>query len=102
MEYGEDVKECAIRETIEETGMDIRLLKDEPVYTNKYTTPSGEEVECIMYIAEKIGPYEGFIKEEDKEICEWVSVDEVYDKLTYDNIKEMWKDVKEEVLNFIN
>ena len=36
MEDGETVKDCAIRETIEETGRDIRLVKEESIFNNVY------------------------------------------------------------------
>ena len=94
MEKGEDVKECAIRETIEETGRDVRLLLDEPIHVNKYTTSSGENVEAIFYLAEDLGEYQGEIKEEDKEICEWFNIEEIREKLSYKDLMEMWDEVK--------
>ena len=67
VEKGENVKEGAIRETIEETGRDVKLLNEEPIHINKYVTSSGEEVEAFFYLAEDLGEYQGEIKEEDRE-----------------------------------
>ena len=54
MEKGEDVLECAIRETIEETGHDTKVYSNEPIYINRYTTSSGEQVEVYFYLAEDL------------------------------------------------
>ena len=94
IEEGEDVKACAIRETIEETNRDIKLILEEPIFVNKYTTSSGEDVEAIFYLAEDLGPYMGEIDEKDREICEWYKIEDVRDILTYDDLKEMWDEVK--------
>ena len=94
IEEGEDVKQCAIRETIEETGRDVRLLKEDPIFVNKYVSSKGEDVEVLFYLAEDIGEYQGEIKEEDREICEWYDISEVRDKLSYDDLIEMWDEVK--------
>ncbi len=95
IEEGEDVKTCAIRETIEETAYDAVLLKEEPIITNKYTTDRGEDVEVYFYLANEQGKYQGEIAEEDREICEWFDFSEVEEKLTYDDLKKMWNEIKE-------
>ena len=94
VEKGENVKEGAIRETIEETGRDVKLLNEEPIHINKYVTSSGEEVEAFFYLAEDLGEYQGEIKEEDREICKWFDIDEVRDILTYEDLVDMWDKVK--------
>ena len=94
MEEGEDVKACAIRETIEETQRDVELLLEDPIYKNTYTTSDGEDVEVDMYLAKDKGEYQGFINEIDKEKCHWIKFDDVYNLLSYEDLKEMWNDVK--------
>ena len=94
MEEGEDVKQCAIRETIEETARDVKLVLDDPIYINKYITSKGEDVEVYFYLAEDMGEYKGEIKEEDREKCEWYDIDEVSNILSYDDLLEMWNEVK--------
>ena len=95
MEEGEDVKACAIRETIEETACNVVLLREEPIIINRYTTSSGEDVEVQFYLANEQGPYAGKIAEEDREICKWVDYDSVEGLLTYGDLKEMWNEIKE-------
>ena len=102
IEPGEGVKDCAIRETIEETARDISLLMDEPICKDKYFTGSGEEVECIFYLAKDNGEFKGEIAEIDREICEWYNVEEVEEKLTYRDLKEMWEKVRPIVLEAFN
>ncbi len=94
IEEGESVKDCAIRETIEETGRDVRLILEEEIYRNDYTTSKGENVECYFYLAEDIGEYKGEIADKDREICEWYSISEIREKLTYEDLVEMWDKVK--------
>ena len=93
IEEGESIKECAIRETIEETMRNIELIEEEPIFINKYTTSHGEDVECYFYLAKDLGEYQGIIDDKDKEICEWYDVDDVINILSYDDIKEMWIEV---------
>ena len=95
VEEGETVKEGAIRECIEETGKDIELLRDDIIYTQKYTTPLGEDVEVQFYLANEIGEYQGEIKEEDKEICKWIPFDEVSNILSYESNQKMWNSIKD-------
>ncbi len=47
LEEGESLLECAVRETAEETKRECEILITEPIYTETYITPSGEDV--IMY-----------------------------------------------------
>jgi ADP-ribose pyrophosphatase YjhB (NUDIX family) len=97
MEFGESVLECAVRETIEETARDVKLIKNDPVCINKYQTSAGEDVECYMYLAEDLGDYKGEIAEKDREQCVWIDYDKVYDTLTYQDLKEAWKESENEV-----
>jgi len=101
MEEGETVIDCAIRETIEETGRSVKLLKDEVLYHNIYTTPKGEDVDAVFYLAEDLGEYDGYIAEKDKEICEWFDVDKVESVLSYGNLIEMWNSVKPVVETYL-
>ena len=56
LEKGETLKQCAIRETEEETLRRNHLLINEEIYILKYTTPSGENIECYYYISVDDGP----------------------------------------------
>ncbi len=95
-ENGESILECAIRETEEETKRVPLIIKKEPVYVEKYKTPSGEECICYMYLAVDNG--ESNNKSLDTHPVEWVDIDEVYNKLSYNSLKEMWVVVKDKFL----
>lgn len=101
LEKGETLKECAIRETEEETGRKNHIIIDKEIHVLKYTTSSGEDVETYMYVAIDDGKTEKYIKEEDKENLKWVSLDEVERTLTYDNLKIFWIIVKPQIEKII-
>ncbi len=101
IEPGEGVKTGAVRETIEETYRNVKLLKEEPIYTNRYVTDLGEDVECYFYLTEDLGEFEGDIDEKDREICQWFEIDEVREKLTYDDLKELWDDILPTIKEFM-
>ena len=56
VEKEESLIECAIRETNEETKRDCEILIPEPIYTETYITPSGEDVIMYYFLAKDIGP----------------------------------------------
>lgn len=45
LENGETLKECAIRETEEETGHTCSIINEKEIGILKYLTPAGENVE---------------------------------------------------------
>lgn len=95
VEEGESLKECAIRETAEETKRDCLVLEEKPVYKEEYVTPSGEDVDMYYFLAKDIGPSDN--SSEDTHPTIWVPFDEVYDKLSYPSLKKVWDNVKEKV-----
>lgn len=102
LEEGETLKECAIRETREETGHDCRLISNEEIVIIYYSTPSGEEVENHMYLAIDEGETKEIIDEKDKEICVWKKIEEIEETLSYQNLKDAWKEIKIIVKNKMN
>ena len=97
LEKGETLQECAIRETIEETGRNCHLISSKEVKILYYLTPSGEDVESYIYLAEDDGNYNEKIAEKDREKLVWKSIDEVEETLSYQDLKEMWSDVRNKV-----
>lgn len=94
LEANETLQECAIRETAEETKRDCRLLSDKEIGIIRYnTTKQGDPCEVYMYLAEDIGHSDNASLEvHDLKWVDWGSVEK---KLTYQNLKDFWKSVKD-------
>lgn len=105
LEDGETIKECAIRETIEETGHEVKILGDE-IDIIKYKSSGNEDVENHFFIGIDMGLTNKFIAKKDREKTDWFRIDEIEDRLSYENLKKFWKSAKENVerclLLFIN
>ena len=99
METGETIKECAIRETEEETKRKCILLEEEPIYVEKYVTPSNDNVVLYYYIAKDGG--KSYNTSEDTHLTLWIPFDEVYDKLSYDSLKNVWNNIKGKVSSYL-
>ena len=94
VENGETLQQCAIRETEEETLRANHLLLNDEIYTLKYITPSGEDVENHIYISIDDGPTTKNISLDDQENLKWMYHSDVENVLSYDNLKELWHTVK--------
>ena len=94
VENGETLQQCAIRETEEETLRANHLLLNDEIYTLKYITPSGEDVENHIYISIDDGPTTKNICLDDQENLKWMYPSDVENVLSYDNLKELWHTVK--------
>ena len=98
LEENESLKECAIRETEEETKRSCIILEEEPVYKEEYITPSGEDVNMYYFIAKDNGPSNN--TSEDTHPTIWLPLEEVYDKLSYPSLKKVWTTVKDKVESY--
>lgn len=96
LEDGETIKECAIRETIEETGHEVEILGDE-IDIIKYKSSGNEDVENHFFIGIDMGLTNKFIAKKDREKTDWFRIDEIEDRLSYENLKKFWKSAKENV-----
>lgn len=101
LEEMETIKDCAIRETIEETGHEVEILGDE-ISVIRYKSSGGENVENHFFIGIDIGITNKKIAEKDKERTEWFEIDKIEEKLTYQNLKNIWKEIKPKVESIVN
>ena len=92
-------------ETIEETGPEVEILGDE-IDIIKYKSSGNEDVENHFFIGIDMGLTNKFIAKKDREKTDWFRIDEIEDRLSYENLKKFWKSAKENVerclLLFIN
>ena len=89
VEPDEELEAAMRREIAEETGLNVKLVKQLPAmhYTKK-STDTLEEITCHMYLVEPIG---GKLKvEHEWDKLEWVDVDKAQNLLTYPNIKDYY------------
>ena len=95
VEKGEKEIETAIREVKEETNIDIEIVSNKK-YKIHYKIGGRKNKEVVFFIAKAIS---FDLKSQENEIisCEWVKKDKVLKKLTYDNVKEIYKEVLKEI-----
>ena len=101
LEEGETLEECAIRETEEETLRKNHLIDGKVIGIDKYSSEGEEDVEVYYYFAIDDGKTEKNIPLKDREELVWRNINEVYNELTYNNLKEMWKNIKKDAENII-
>ena len=91
IEDDETERNAAIRETKEETNIDVEIL-DGRRYTENYITDKGNYKEVIYYIAKKVN---GEAKRQESEVkaLKWVEIKEAVNVLTYDNTRELLRKV---------
>lgn len=92
-ELNEDIIECAIRETEEETQRNVEIFEDE-IACQTYVDSRGDECHVHWFIANDLGQSEKKFDEELKHTLIWVDFDEVENLLTYDNLKELFLENK--------
>lgn len=101
LEEGETLEECAIRETEEETLRKNHLIDGKVIGIDKYSSEGEKDVEVYYYFSIDDGKTDKNIALKDREELVWKNVNEVYNELTYNNLKEMWKNIKKDAENII-
>ena len=102
LKNGETIKDCAIRETMEETGHECHLIEEKEIAKINYSNPSGENVENYFFIAIDDGISKKHINEIDKEETIWKKFSEIESTLSYENLINLWKDIKLNVKEYMD
>lgn len=97
LEIRETLQECAIRETIEETGHNCHLINDEEISVIYYSDSKGDSVENYFYLAIDDGKTNIKIKNKDRELTVWSKYSDVEKKLSHQNLKDFWNEIKDKV-----
>ena len=95
MENGETEIETALREVKEEVGLDVEIYKERR-YTLNYIIRDEIDKTTVLYIA-KAKNDEIIMQENEIENIRWCSFEEALNILTFDNWKEMFKKVIEDL-----
>lgn len=95
VEGNETEEETAIRETKEETNLDVLVDKNLRFETS-YIVNNDIDKTVVYFISKKLS---SDVIKQDKEIqdIKWVPINEVLDLLQYDNIKKLWKEVLKKI-----
>ncbi len=94
LDEGESYEECALRETEEETGLVCKLISNELPVVN-YIDGVGDNAEVHFYLARPLKKSNKIFSKELVHELIWIPYNEVSDKLTYSNLKELWEEVKQ-------
>ncbi len=101
LETGKTLKECAIRETEEETGRKCCIVSSKELSVLTYTNSLGDATETYMYLGIDEGSSSKIFAKENVEELVWKSPEDVENTLSYQNLKDFWNETKlivEEVL----
>ena len=92
-EEGETLLECAIRETEEETKRKCILCSNNPIAKEHYFDSKNDEVDMYYFIAIDNGKSNNNSLDTHELI--WTEYEDVENKLSYDSLKKIWKEIKE-------
>ena len=95
VEEGETEHETAIREVKEETNYDVEIV-NEKRFVERYVIDNKIDKEVVYFIAKKVG---GEAEKQEAEVTDikWCSFDEAIETVTFDNLKQLLKNVYKEI-----
>ena len=96
VEGNETEVETAIRETKEETNLDV-VVDESKRFEISYIVNDNIDKNVVYFLAKLVGENNIIAQEEEINEVIWVDIDKVEDILTFDNLKELWKEVLKEV-----
>ena len=95
VEENESEIDTALREVKEETNIDAKITSDKRYVVN-YITDKGINKTVVFFLGKAIS-FDIAKQESEIEEANWVDIEHVYDTISYDNMKELWKNVLEEI-----
>lgn len=97
VEPNETEEETALREVKEETGIDIKIISGYR-YVTTYKAKINTIKEVVIFLARKISGQE---TPQESEIAnvEWVNLNEVSERLTYENLKKLYNDAYDDIVH---
>ena len=95
VENNEKEQETAIRETKEETNLDVEIISNKKYIIN-YKINNEIDKEVVFFLAKKTSDK---IKKQDEEIknIKWVDLTKAFDIITYENTKNLYKEVLKDI-----
>jgi bis(5'-nucleosidyl)-tetraphosphatase len=89
MENEETEIETAIRETKEETNINVKIINNKR-YVINYIVKNNIHKDVIYYLAKPIEPINLIAQKEEIKEIKWVNIDDVINMLPFKNLKEMY------------
>jgi len=101
VEEGETEIMTAIRETKEEVGLDV-YVDPNLRFTINYLVKEDKLKEVVYFVSFLKNNNDVIIQEEEIDSYMWVDIDEVYDILNFDNLKNLWNEALEKYKEIYN
>ncbi|MDA8278433.1 MAG: NUDIX hydrolase [Actinomycetota bacterium] len=83
---GETIEECALREVLEETGLECSIVDHSPFITERLLASGSTKITHYFTMTFQKG---GFVPNSETDAIEWLPVDLAMNRLTYQNDKDV-------------